>query len=176
MRIAVFSLTGFANEILPALASIDMAPDIFVTRAEPGPFPHYDCENAMALAARLGIPSSDSAASEDLARGADLLLVATYHRKIPARIYATCRHSINLHPSLLPKYPGRDPYAAVLENGESETGLTAHQLTDVMDAGAVYGQWTLPIPPGETNGALRKRLAELAAKATIELVRRISSL
>jgi methionyl-tRNA formyltransferase len=171
MRIALFSLTGFANEIIPALAEAGQKPFVIVTRAEAGPFPHYEIPNVVAVARQFGIPCYSDSAMEELAKGADLLLVATYHRKVPKALYETCGRAINLHPSLLPKHPGRDPFSAVLNAGETETGITAHLLTEELDGGPIVQQWRLAINQGETSGSLRKRLAVLAATAAVDIAR-----
>jgi methionyl-tRNA formyltransferase len=175
MDIALFSLTGFANTLLPALCRAGFKPRIFVTRAEPGPFPHYPLPNALPVAAALGVKSGTDCADEEHACRSDLLLVATYHRRIPRRIYESCGAAINLHPSLLPNYRGANPFHWVLANGEKETGISAVRLSEEMDAGDLCGQWRLPICANETNGSLRKRLADLAAHAAVETIGKLKT-
>ena len=74
MRVALFSLTGFANAILPALDGIGITPTVFVTRSEPGPFPHYPLPNALLIAEQLSTPWGTKPEDEERACGADLLL------------------------------------------------------------------------------------------------------
>lgn len=175
MRIALFSLTGFANEIIPALAEAGHLLFVVVTRCEKGPFPYYEAPNVAEVAAHFGIPCYTASEAEELARGADLVLVATYHRKVPPALLRTCGRAVNLHPSLLPRHPGRDPFSAVLEAGERETGITAHHLTETLDAGLIVKTWRLPIDSGETVARLRHRLARLSAVAAVEIANAVAA-
>lgn len=172
MRISLFSLTGFANEIIPALVRYGVKPSILITREEPGPYPYYEIPHALAVAGKFSIPASVDPADEKCSFGSDLLLVATYHRKVPQELIDSCSLALNLHPSLLPKYPGRNPFAEVLEAGEIETGVTAHKLTQKFDGGEIYDQWHLPILGNESQASLRYRLAKLAAEAVVQIIDR----
>lgn len=173
MRISLFSLTGFANELIPALTLCGAKPSLFVTRAEVGPYPYYDIPNALTVAEQFSIPSSTDHADEKQAFGSDLLLVATYHRKVSQDLVDSCGLALNLHPSLLPKYPGRNPFVEVLEAGETETGITAHKLTQKFDGGEIYDQWRLPIFANESQASLRYRLAKLAAVSAARIIDRM---
>ncbi|MDR2726091.1 MAG: bifunctional UDP-4-amino-4-deoxy-L-arabinose formyltransferase/UDP-glucuronic acid oxidase ArnA [Candidatus Adiutrix sp.] len=64
----------------------------------------------------------------------------------------------NLHGSLLPRYRGRCPVNWVLINGETETGLTLHEMTRRPDAGEVVGQVRVAIDPSDTARALNEKL------------------
>ena len=168
MRIVLCSLTGFANAIIPALIRLGHRPCV-VTRRERGPFPHYECPNVLTLVEDYQLPFRFDLDQQTVER-CDLLLVATFHQIIPPTLYRLARHAVNLHPSLLPKYRGPNPFHWVLANGENETGITAHALSERCDTGDIYAQWRLPILPYETEGILRRRLAELAAFAATEIV------
>ena len=52
---------------------------------------------------------------------------------------------LNIHPSLLPKYPGLHTYQRALENGESEHGTTVHFVNEEIDGGAIVLQAKVPI-------------------------------
>jgi phosphoribosylglycinamide formyltransferase-1 len=65
---------------------------------------------------------------------------------------------INLHPSLLPKYPGLDTYARVLESGDATFGASVHYVTDQLDGGPVISQVVLPVMTGDTPDSLAVRL------------------
>ena len=68
---------------------------------------------------------------------------------------------INIHPSLLPKYPGVDTHARVLAAGDSMHGCTVHLVTEEVDSGEILGQARLAILPGDTPETLAARVLEL---------------
>ena len=70
--------------------------------------------------------------------------------------------SLNLHGSLLPKYRGRAPINWAIINGESETGLTLHHMTEKPDDGDIVCQASLAIGSEETAAGLNTKLAALA--------------
>ena len=65
---------------------------------------------------------------------------------------------LNIHPSLLPKYPGLDTHRRVLEAGESWHGATVHFVTAELDAGPAIIQYRLPIRAGDTAESLAQRV------------------
>lgn len=66
--------------------------------------------------------------------------------------------AINSHPSLLPKYRGAHPHFWVLVNGETETGLTAHYMTDQIDDGEIIGQISFHIKDDDTYTTLYQKI------------------
>ena len=93
----------------------------------------------------------------------DLILSASFRSLIPLEILSIARKgALNLHGSLLPRYRGRAPLNWVLVNGESETGMTLHHMTDVADAGDVVARVRLPIGEDETAPELARRLEDAA--------------
>ncbi|HUO83284.1 MAG TPA: phosphoribosylglycinamide formyltransferase [Gammaproteobacteria bacterium] len=67
---------------------------------------------------------------------------------------------LNIHPSLLPKYPGLDTHRRVLEAGERETGASVHFVTEAVDAGPLIARARLPVRPGDTAQTLAARVLE----------------
>ena len=67
---------------------------------------------------------------------------------------------LNIHPSLLPKYPGLHTYQRVLENGDSEHGTTVHFVNEEIDGGAIVLQAKVPIFPGDTIEEIELRTRE----------------
>jgi len=65
---------------------------------------------------------------------------------------------LNIHPSLLPAYPGLDTHARVLAAGEPEHGCTVHLVTEIMDAGPILAQARVPVHPGDTEPELAARV------------------
>jgi len=65
---------------------------------------------------------------------------------------------LNIHPSLLPLYPGLNTHARALEAGDSEAGASVHVVTPELDAGPVIAQVRVPVLPDDTPEALEKRV------------------
>ncbi|SEO17854.1 formyltetrahydrofolate-dependent phosphoribosylglycinamide formyltransferase [Paracoccus alcaliphilus] len=65
---------------------------------------------------------------------------------------------LNIHPSLLPKYPGLDTHARAIAAGDAEAGATVHLVTPELDAGPILGQTRVPILPGDTPETLAARV------------------
>jgi phosphoribosylglycinamide formyltransferase 1 len=85
----------------------------------------------------------------------DLIVLAGFMRVLkPGFLNAFTGKIINLHPSLLPAFPGLDGIGQAWRAGVSETGCTVHQVTLEVDAGQIIGQATVPIVPGETLESL----------------------
>lgn len=68
---------------------------------------------------------------------------------------------INVHPSLLPKYPGLHAHEEVLAAGDKESGMTIHVIEEGLDSGKILVQKTCPVLPGDTPESLKKRVQEL---------------
>lgn len=79
-------------------------------------------------------------------------------KKIPLDVLRLCRRGFGVHPSLLPKYRGADPYFWAIAAGERETGVTAHVLTPRYDDGAILAQRRMPIPKDANSWELAKAL------------------
>lgn len=166
-RVVLFALTGIGNSVLQSLVSMGCRPTLLVTRREKGEFPYYPLPDISTVAAEMGIPVSYGEEGEKKALNLrpDIIIVATYHRMLSSKLVASARYAFNLHPSLLPKYRGPCPFFWALMNGESETGITAHYITDEVDDGDIVLQKRLTVLQDETQGSLRQRLAILAAEA-----------
>jgi phosphoribosylglycinamide formyltransferase-1 len=96
------------------------------------------------------------------------LLTAAFLARFPGRV-------INVHPSLLPAFPGTHAVRDALEAGVAETGVTVHVVDEGVDTGPVIAQERVPIRPGDTEEALlgrlhavEHRLLREAARALLE--------
>ena len=101
------------------------------------------------------------AAMEDAARkaGADHIALAGYMRILtPGFVRRWKGRMLNIHPSLLPKYPGLDTHAKAIASGDSEAGASVHLVTDELDAGEILGQVAVAIWPGDTPEKLANRV------------------
>ena len=89
----------------------------------------------------------------------ELVVLAGYMRVVKARLLdAFPQRIINIHPSLLPKYPGLEAWKQALEAGETVTGCTVHYVNAAIDAGEILGQETVPINLGDTPESLHARI------------------
>jgi len=89
----------------------------------------------------------------------DLVVLAGFMRVLkPGFLGAFAGRIINLHPSLLPKFPGLDGIGQALRAGERETGCTVHYVTAEVDGGPILGQATVPIAAGETHDSLAAKV------------------
>jgi phosphoribosylglycinamide formyltransferase 1 len=82
------------------------------------------------------------------------LLTPTFLARFPNRV-------VNIHPSLLPAFPGKTPIEDALAAEATETGVTVHWVDEGVDSGPVIAQERLAIEEGETAAALRERLHEI---------------
>ena len=68
---------------------------------------------------------------------------------------------INIHPSLLPKYPGLDTHKRALENKDEVHGTTIHFVTEELDAGPIIRQEMIKIEPNETVSSLTDKIKKI---------------
>ncbi len=149
---------------------------------------------ALEVAARAGVPWRLLPVTEfadrdarDAAMGAalrdadcELALLAGYDQLLrPAYFAAFPGRTINIHPSLLPRHGGRGMlgaavHAAVLAAGDAETGVTIHDVTPTLDAGAPIAQARLPVHPGESAAELAERVLALEHRTLVEVLARLS--
>ncbi len=91
----------------------------------------------------------------------DVVCLAGFMRLLtPGFVNKWAGKLINIHPSLLPKYPGLNTHQRALDAGDSEAGCTVHYVVPEMDAGGIIGQAHVPILPGDTAGTLDARVRE----------------
>ncbi|MDQ3200208.1 MAG: phosphoribosylglycinamide formyltransferase [Verrucomicrobiota bacterium] len=93
--------------------------------------------------------------------GVELLVLAGFMRVLKAPLLdAFPRRIINLHPSLLPKFPGREAWAQALTAREKVTGCTVHFVAAGVDSGEIIAQREVPILPNDTPATLHARIQE----------------
>lgn len=106
----------------------------------------------------------------------DLIVLAGYMRVIDASVVAQWRgRMINLHPSLLPKYPGLHTHELALAAGDREHGASIHFVTEELDAGPLIAQVRLPVRAGETAESLATRLRPLEQELLVGVVKLIAA-
>lgn len=93
------------------------------------------------------------------AEGVEIVCLAGYMRLLtPFLVNRYSGRMLNIHPSLLPAYPGLDTHARVLADGKTEHGCTVHLVTAVMDEGPILAQARVPVLPGDTEDSLAARV------------------
>jgi phosphoribosylglycinamide formyltransferase-1 len=89
----------------------------------------------------------------------ELVALAGFMRVLKApMLNAFPRRIVNIHPSLLPKFPGLEAWRQALEAGEALTGCTVHYVDEEIDHGAVIAQREVPILAGDTPERLHARI------------------
>lgn len=127
----------------------------------------------LAFAAAHGIPTAvvpnqdyptraafDAVLQDTIDRHApDLVVLAGFMRILtPGFVDHYAGRLLNIHPSLLPKFPGLHTHQQALAAGETEHGATVHFVTAELDHGPVLGQVRVPVLPGDTPDTLAARV------------------
>jgi len=95
-------------------------------------------------------------------RNIEIVALAGFMRVLtPYFVNAWKGRLINIHPSLLPKYPGINTHARALEAGDAEHGCTVHLVVEEVDSGEILGQARMPIAPGDTPETLAECVLSL---------------
>lgn len=103
---------------------------------------------------------------------ADLFIVVSFGQILPADIIEIPSfYSINLHPSLLPKYRGAAPVNWAIINGETKTGLSIIRMNESMDAGDIILQRKVDIYDEDNAQTLNERLSELGSILLTDAIR-----
>lgn len=103
--------------------------------------------------------------------GVELVVLAGYMRMIKAPLLeAFPQRIINIHPSLLPQFPGLAAWEQALAAGVPETGCTVHWVDAGMDTGPIIAQRRVPVLPGDTAETLHARIQEQEHKLYPEVI------
>lgn len=144
----------------------------------------------LALAAARGIPTAavdhrpfgrDRAAFEaalakviDTARP-DIICLAGFMRILtPGFVARYAGRMLNIHPSLLPKYPGLHTHDRALAACDAQAGCTVHEVTQDLDAGPILGQARVPVLPGDTPDSLAARVLTMEHRLYPAVLRRFA--
>lgn len=102
----------------------------------------------------------------------DIILVGSWGEKFEKATYDIPKiATINVHPSLLPKYRGPNPYFWVIRNLEQETGVTFHLMDEGYDTGSILAQEVVKIYSSDTGKSLKERLVLTARGVCCELLK-----
>jgi phosphoribosylglycinamide formyltransferase-1 len=105
-------------------------------------------------------------------RGVALVCLAGYMRLLsPSFIQAFPKKIVNIHPSLLPAFPGLDAQRQAFEHGAKVTGCTVHYVNEDLDAGEIIMQRAVEVLPNDTAETLATRILEQEHLLYIEAVK-----
>jgi len=108
------------------------------------------------------------------ARDVSLVCLAGFMRRIGAPLIDAFPHAIlNIHPSLLPSFPGLDAQRQALQHGVKISGVTVHLVTAELDAGPIVVQRSVPVLEGDTSETLAARILVEEHRAYPEAVQMV---
>ncbi|MGB3752333.1 MAG: phosphoribosylglycinamide formyltransferase [Parerythrobacter sp.] len=146
-------LPGSCYEIVLVAANDPDAPGLVLAKTEG--------VSTFALTHRGMTRADHDAAMEAAAKDADadLIALAGYMRILtPGFVRRWEGRMLNIHPSLLPLYPGLDTHARAIAAGDAQAGATVHLVTEELDAGEILGQATVAITADDTPETLAARV------------------
>ena len=168
-RVAILISGGGSNmlRLVEAMQAEGFATPVLVASNDPA-------ARGLGLASALGVPvaavdhrpfGKDRAGFEAalleplLAAQPDVLCLAGFMRVLtPCFVRQFEGRMLNIHPSLLPKYPGLHTHQRALDAGDAEAGCTVHEVTAELDAGPILGQARVPVLPGDSAESLAARV------------------
>lgn len=185
-RVAILISGGGSNmvRLVESMTGNHPGRAVLVASNDPG-------ASGLARAAAMGVPVAavdhrpyrgDRAAFEAallepvLASEPDILCLAGFMRVLTPDFVARFEgRMLNIHPSLLPKYPGLHTHQRALDAGDREAGCTVHEVTAVLDDGPILGQARVPVQPGDTADTLAARVLAMEHRLYPAVLRRFAS-
>jgi phosphoribosylglycinamide formyltransferase-1 len=126
---------------------------------------HRSCPDRASFEAAMMAPLRES--------GAELLCLAGFMRVLtPGFIEAWAGRMLNIHPSILPLFPGLHTHARCLAAGMAVHGCTVHEVTPDLDSGPILGQAVVPVEAGDTPDALAARVLPMEHRLYPAVLRR----
>ncbi|NBQ55390.1 MAG: phosphoribosylglycinamide formyltransferase [Verrucomicrobia bacterium] len=121
-------------------------------------------------------PEIEEELAEALAQaGVELVVLAGYMRVVKAPLLRRFGgRMINIHPSLLPAFPGLKAWEQALRAGVKETGCTVHWVNEVVDGGGIIRQAKVPVQVGDTAEALHAKIQMAEHRLLPEVVRELA--
>lgn len=106
----------------------------------------------------------------------DLIVLAGFMKVLPPSFVSeNYPNIINIHPSLLPSFPGAHAVADALEAGVDHTGTTVHIVDEGVDTGPILATERVAIHPGDTQESLHERIKKVEHKLLVETIRSIAN-
>jgi phosphoribosylglycinamide formyltransferase-1 len=186
IRVAVLISGGGSNmlRLVESMTGDHPARPVLVASNDPA-------ASGLTKAAALGVPTAavdhrpfgkDRAAFEQallepiLAAQPDILCLAGFMRVLtPGFVQHFAGRMLNIHPSLLPSYPGLHTHQRALDAGDAQAGCTVHEVTAELDAGPILGQARVPVLPGDTADTLAARVLTMEHRLYPAVLRRYAA-
>jgi phosphoribosylglycinamide formyltransferase-1 len=105
----------------------------------------------------------------------DLIVLAGFMKILPSSfVHSFAPRIINIHPSLLPNFPGAHAVRDALASGAKETGTTIHIVDEGVDTGPILGQKSLAVLPSDDESSLHERIKVLERKLLVETIQALA--
>ena len=105
----------------------------------------------------------------------DLIVLAGFMKILPSSfVHTFAPRIINIHPSLLPSFPGAHAVRDALASGAKETGTTVHIVDEGVDTGPILGQQSLSVLPSDDESSLHERIKVLERKLLVETIQSLA--
>ncbi|MBL9151424.1 MAG: phosphoribosylglycinamide formyltransferase [Verrucomicrobiales bacterium] len=144
-----------------AVVLSDVADSRVLSLARSRGLPALHIEPGSERGGRLGDAALKEIADRLKSASVDLVILAGFMRILRGPVLeAFAGRILNIHPSLLPLYPGLGAWRRALASGDTETGCTVHLVDSGIDSGAMLAQERVPILPGDTAETLHARIQE----------------
>lgn len=171
-RVRVAVLISGAGSNMAALIDAGHEPDapfevvlVLSNKAEAGGLAVAEAKGVATALVEHGGFGKDRAAHEQAvqtvleAHGVEVVALAGYMRLLtPFLVGRWAGRMLNIHPSLLPKYPGLDTHARALAAGDAEAGCSVHLVAEGVDDGPLLGQAAVPVMADDTPASLAQRV------------------
>ncbi|WP_026239467.1 methionyl-tRNA formyltransferase [Parafrankia discariae] len=177
MRVVMFGYQTWGHRTLQALLNSDNDVTLVVTHEKgEGAYEKIWDDSVADLATEAGVPVAIRNRPDDeelisllKAADPDVIVATNWRTWIPPQIFNLPRlGTLNIHDSLLPAYAGFAPLIWALINNEPEVGVTAHMMTDDLDAGDIVLQRRVPVGPRDTTADLFHRTLALFGPLAVE--------
>ncbi|MBT4857361.1 methionyl-tRNA formyltransferase [Candidatus Uhrbacteria bacterium] len=177
MKIAFFGTPEFS---VPFLTALDNDEDLIVSTVICQPDKPVGRKKVLtapatkqyALEHNIKVLQPASLKKDPIELDADLFIVVAYGKIIPQNILDIPKHgTVNVHPSLLPKYRGPSPMQAAIANLDRETGVSIMLLDAKMDHGPLLAQETIKLDGTETYPDLQHKVHALAPGLLVDTVK-----
>lgn len=153
------------------LVASDLADAKILGHARERQLPVYACRRGV-FRTKLEPEIEKELAAALTAAGVQLLLLAGYMRVLKEPLlHAFTGRILNIHPSLLPSFPGLKAWEQALQARVTQTGCTVHWVNETVDGGEVIRQAKVTVYPGDTAESLHGRIQEAEHRLFPEVVR-----
>jgi methionyl-tRNA formyltransferase len=182
LKIIFIGTSAFGLPILETLMKNKIIPKLIITEPDKpagrgqiltsSPVKDY----ATKFRLKLSSPKKISLAKNEIKNlQPDLIITAAYGQIIPKNILSLAKmETINIHPSLLPKYRGSTPIASAILNNEKTTGISIILMDEKIDHGPIIYQKKIKIEDQETTPDLEVKLAQIAADLTLKTIKKFA--